>query len=291
MAPGTFLPACRGPDPAPRPAGFTPPPLSCDSHAHIIGEATRYPMVPQRSYTPPPASVESYRHMLKILGMQRGVIVQPSFYGTDNRCAREAVRQSEGRLRGIAVVGPQVEPGLLADLDADGFRGARFNLLFGGGLSFDALETVARRVAPIGWHLQVLMDIRELPAMEARIASLPCDVVFDHLGHFPATEGVDSPGFTALRRLLDNNRTWVKLSGGYRLSNLPPPYGDLRLHARCLVAQRPDRLVWGSDWPHTALQGDMPNDGSLLDTLADWVPDATQRKRILVDNPAALYGF
>lgn len=282
---------CQPPDGTPRPASFTPPPLSCDSHAHIIGDPVHYPMVPERSYTPPTATIESYCHMLNTIGMERGVIVQPSFYGTDNRCTRDAVRASRGTLRGIAVVDPAVESRLLVEMTAEGFRGARFNLLFGGGLSFDALEEVARRVAHFGWHIQVLMDIRHLPAMEARISALPCHVVFDHLGHFPAEEGVNSPGFAALQRLLDKHRTWVKLSGGYRLSSMPPPYADLRPYARILCAQRPDRLVWGSDWPHPALQGEMPNDGALLDTLADWIPDETQRNRILVDNPATLYEF
>ncbi len=291
MASTVAAPACQPPDDVPRPAGFSPPPLACDSHAHIIGDPTRYPMVPERSYTPPPASVGSYRAMLKTIGMQRAVIVQPSFYGTDNRCTRDAVRESQGAFRGIAVVGPQVAPELLAELTAEGFRGARFNLLFGGGLSLDGLEEVALRVARFGWHVQLLMDVRELPEIEARIAGLPCPVVFDHLGHFPAADGADAPGFAALQRLLDNGRTWVKLSGGYRMSALPPPYPDLRVYAQRLCGQRPDRLVWGSDWPHTALQGVMPNDGELLDTLAHWIPDEAIRNRILVENPAALYGF
>ncbi len=286
-------PGCQPPDPAPRPAGFTPPPHACDSHAHIIGEPARYPMVANRSYTPPPASIAAYRAMLAALGLERGVIVQPSFYGTDNRCTQDALRASAGAFRGVAVVGAGVDAGLLAELSADGFRGARFNLLFGGGLSLDVLEDVAARVARVGWHVQLLIDIRQLPAIEARIAALPCPVVFDHLGHFPvpASGAEGEAGFAALERLVGNGRTWVKLSGGYRLSALPPPYADLRGFAQRLCALRPDRLVWGSDWPHTALEGEMPNDGPLLDTLADWVPDTATRKRILVDNPAALYDF
>ncbi len=285
------FPTCRPPDPSPRPAGFTPPALACDSHAHIIGPVDRYPMVTPRSYTPPPASLASYQAMLHTLGIQRAVIVQPSFYGYDNQCTRDALRASHGAFRGVAVVPPDVSSHELDALQADGFRGARVNLLFRGGSSLEGLEALASRLADRGWHLQFLMDISTLPALQARIEGLPCEVVFDHLGHFHPTGPGSAEGFVALERLMDKGRTWVKLSGGYRLSSQPTPYPDLRLFAQRLVQRRPDRLVWGSDWPHTAFEGDMPNDGALLDTLAEWVPDVTTRNQILVDNPARLYDF
>ena len=229
--------------------------------------------------------------MLKILGVERAVIVQPSIYGTDNSCTRDALAQSNGAWRGVAVVDRKVKRKVLAELSAGGFCGARLNLLYRGGVPLDALEDVAGKVATFGWHLQLLLDIRVLPVVANRIAALPCPVVFDHLGHFPADLPEVAPGFAVLRRLMDNGRTWVKLSGGYRLSKLAPPYADIRAYAQQLCRQRPDRLVWGSDWPHTAIEGVMPNDGALLDTLADWVPDQALRKRILVDNPAILYGY
>lgn len=284
-------PTCRSPDPAPRPAGFTPPKLACDCHAHIIGPPASYPMVTPRSYTPPPASLVSYQAMLQTLGIQRGVIVQPSFYGFDNRCTREALRAAPDAFRGVAVIPPDVSAKELAELHADGFRGARVNLLFLGGSSLESLDALASRIAHLGWHLQFLMDIATLPALQGRIEALPCDVVFDHLGHFQPSGPGSTEGFAALERLMDNGRTWVKLSGGYRLSTQQTPYPDLRSFAQRLVQRRPDRLVWGSDWPHTAFEGDMPNDGALLDTLAHWVPDETTRNQILVDNPARLYGF
>lgn len=284
-------PTCRPPDPEPRAAGFTPPALSCDCHAHIIGSRDEYPMASPRSYTPPPASLQAYQHMLSTLGIQRAVIVQPSFYGLDNRCTRDAIRASRGAFRGVAVIPTDVSLAELSALNADGFRGARFNLLFRGGVSLDGLEALAPKLADLGWHLQFLLDIATLPGLQQRIAALPCDVVFDHLGHFHPTGPGSEAGFTALERLMDNGRTWVKLSGGYRLSSQPAPYRDLRSFAQRLVHCRPDRLVWGSDWPHTVFEGEMPNDGALLDTLADWVPDDTTRNRILVDNPSRLYGF
>lgn len=282
---------CRPPDPAPRAARFVPPPLACDCHAHIIGAPSEYPMVMPRSYTPPPASLAAYRTMLKTIGVQRAVIVQPSFYGTDNRCTRDAVRSSGGAFRGVAVVDPNTHPDLLADMNAEGFRGARINLLFRGGLPLDAMEVLATEINRFGWHLQLLIDIATLPALEKRLARLPCAIVFDHLGHFTLGSEASEAGFQAMERLLDNGRTWVKLSGGYRLSSLPAPYVDLRSFARRLCSRRPDRLVWGSDWPHTSFEGEMPNDGALLDMLADWVPDVETRNRILVNNAAELYGF
>jgi 2-pyrone-4,6-dicarboxylate lactonase len=248
-------------------------------------------MVTPRSYTPPPASLQAYRTMLHTLGIERAVIVQPSFYGVDNRCTREAVRAAQGAFRGVAVVPPDVSVSELAEMDSEGFKGARFNLLFRGGVSLDGLESLAPRLADLGWHLQFLIDIATLPALEHRIAALPCDVVFDHLGHFQLSDEAHATGFAAMERLLDTGRTWVKLSGGYRLSSQSAPYPELRTFAQRLVQRRPDRLVWGSDWPHTAFDGEMPNDGALLDTLADWVPDEVIRNRILVDNPTRLYGF
>jgi predicted TIM-barrel fold metal-dependent hydrolase len=282
---------CQPPDPHPRPAAFRPPPFACDTHAHIVGNIADYPLVQDRSYSPAPASAEQYKSMLEIIGIQRAVIVQPSFYGFDNRCTRDAVCQSAGAWRGVAVLPPTTDRAFLAGMTGDGFRGARINLLFAGGASLEALEDTARRVADFDWHVQVLMDIRQLPEVESRIAALPCQVVFDHLGHFPPADGLDSPGFLSLRRLLDTGRVWVKLSGGYRVSRLPPPFEDLRAFAQCLGAQRPDRLVWGSDWPHTAIEGKMPDDGALLDTLASWIPDEKTRNGILVENPATLYRF
>jgi predicted TIM-barrel fold metal-dependent hydrolase len=285
------LQPCQPPDLHTRAASFKPPPFACDTHAHIVGNTADYPLVQDRSYSPALASALQYKSMLQVIGIQRAVIVQPSFYGFDNRCTRDAVCQSGGAWRGVAVLPPTADRALLAGMTSDGFRGARINLLFAGGSSLEALENTARRVADFDWHVQILMDIRQLPGVESRIAALPCHVVFDHLGHFPPAEGLESPGFRSLRRLLDTGRVWVKLSGGYRVSNFPPPFEDLLPFAQCLCEQRPDRLVWGSDWPHTAIEAKMPNDGALLDTLASWIRDEQTRNRILVDNPATLYRF
>lgn len=284
-------PYCLAPDPSHRRPGWTVPPGACDTHAHVIGPPHRFPYVADRSYTPPEAPPEAYLGMLDALGLDRGVLVQVSVHGTDNRRMVEVLRSRPARLRGIAVVAPDVSDNELADLAAAGVRGLRLNVLFGGGVGFDALETLASRIAGLGWHLQFLLDARELPALAPRLERLPVPFVVDHMGHMPTAAGFDHPGFQTLLRLVRDCGCWVKLSGAYRTSSAGPPFTDTIPFARALVEAAPDRMVWGSDWPHVAMDTYMPNTGDLLDLLATWVPDEALRRRILVDNPARLYGF
>ncbi len=229
--------------------------------------------------------------MHRALGIERGVLVQVSVHGTDNRLLVETLRRHPERLRGIAVVTPDVAEAELDVLDAAGVRGLRCNELFGGGIGLEAIETLARRIARRGWHLQLLMDGRRLPSISARLTQLPVPFVIDHMGYIPTASGLDGPGFRELCTLLKEADCWVKISGANRISSQPIPYRDTIPIAQALVAVRPERVVWGSDWPHVAIKGPMANDGVLLDLLAKWVPDEAARNRILVDNPAALYGF
>lgn len=284
-------PPCQGPDPHPRAPHFRPPPGSCDTHAHVIGSPERYPFTPRRSYTPPPAPEEAYFAMHDALGIERGVLVQVSVHGTDNRLLVETLRRHPQRLRGIAVVAPDISEADLDVLDAAGVRGLRCNELFGGGIGLEAMETLAKRIAHRGWHLQLLIDGPRLLSASARLARLPVPFVVDHMGYIPAANGVGDPGFQELCKLLKEADCWVKISGANRISTQPVPYRDTIPLARTLVATRAERLVWGSDWPHVAIEGPIANDGTLLDLLAEWVPDEATRNRILVDNPAALYGF
>ncbi len=284
-------PSCQGPDPIVTPPTFAVPPFACDTHAHVIGSGDRFPMVAERSYTPPPAPQSAYLAMLDGLGMARGVLVQVSVHGTDNRCMVEALSAHRERLRGVAVVAPDVTNGELEALHEAGVRGVRINVLFGGGVALDALELLAARVAPLGWHVQLLIDARQLTELGPRIANLPVEVVIDHMGHLPVDAGVGHPGFLWLLRLLKAGKAWVKLSGAYRLSKRGAPFHDTRAFAYALVEAAPERCVWGSDWPHVAVDWPMFNTGSLLDLLPVWVPDEALRNRILVDNPARLYGF
>ena len=288
---GLQAPPCQGPDPLPRAPRFRMPRGACDCHAHVIGSPGRYPFTAERSYTPPPAPEEAYFAMHNALGIERGVLVQVSVHGTDNRLLVETLRRHPRRLRGIAVVTPDVADAELDVLDAAGVRGLRCNELFGGGVGLEAMETLARRIARRGWHLQLLIDGRRLPSISARLARLPVPFVIDHMGCIPTAGGLGGPGFQELCKLLQEADCWVKISGANRIASEPIPYRDTIPFARALVAARPERAVWGSDWPHVAIKGPMVNDGVLLDLLAEWVPDAATRTRILVDNPAALYGF
>lgn len=283
-------PACRGPDPVIRAPSFSVPRGACDAHAHVIGSPPDYPFVSDRSYTPPEAGPGAYRRMLDSLGCERGVLVQVSVHGTDNRLLVETLRADPARLRGIAVVTPDVSERELTDLSEAGVRGARVNVLFGGGVSLAAMETLASKIAPFGWHLQLLMDARHLPELGPRIERLPVEVVFDHMGHMPVGAGVDHPGFLWLVRLLKEGRAWVKLSGAYRIS-AGAPFRDTLPFARALIEAAPERCLWGSDWPHVAVSGPMPNTGDLLNLLQLWAPDEATRRRLLVDNPARLYAF
>ena len=289
--PDAAIPGCQAYNPDPGKPKLAIPAGSCDCHAHIFGPADKYPFAPNRSYTPPEAGIEAYGRMLAALGFERAVIVQPSVYGIDNRCTRDAVVASGGKWRGVAVVEPCVTESQLADLHAAGCRGVRINLLFKGGLQLNVLEQIARAIKPLGWHVQLLLDGRDLPQLADRLKRLPVDVVVDHMGHMPASLGVGHAGFQTLLELLRGGRCWVKLSGAYRISSLPQPYDDAVPFARALVETAPDKLVFGTDWPHPSITIPMPQDAMLLDLLPTWVPDEATRRRILVENPARLYDF
>lgn len=266
---------------------------SVDTHMHVFGPQTRYAYTQNRTYTPTDASLEAYRHMTNTLGIDRTVVVQPSVYGTDNSATRDAVVALGAKCgRGVAVVDAAVSDDELDALHADGFRGVRMNLLFKGGVDFDAVKTLAKRLADRNWHIQFLVDVSNFEGVYERLSALPTDVVIDHMGHAPAKLGTAHAGFQDMLRLLDTGRCWVKLSGPYRFTaQATAPYDDVTPIAQALVAANPERLVWGSDWPHPYIAVPMPNDGALADMLPTWVPNAATRHKILVENPEKLYGF
>jgi 2-pyrone-4,6-dicarboxylate lactonase len=284
-------PYCLAPSSRMEPAAFEMPAGACDTHAHVIAASSAYPMAPSRSYTPPPAPEDKYLAMLAATGCSRGVIVQISVYGTDNRYMLEVLGRHPDRLRGIAVVPPEVTDQELEAMHAAGVRGLRINVLFpGAGLSFEAMETLARRIAPMGWHMQFLVDGRDLPGLLPRMRKLPCPGVIDHMGHMPAALGFHYPGFQAVRELVVNHGWWTKLSGAYRISDDYEGFSEVVPIAQALIEAAPDRVVWGSDWPHVAMPR-MPDTGRLRNLLKVWAPDPLTRERILVDNPSRLYGF
>lgn len=286
------IPVCAPADRDPRPAAFTPPPGACDCHAHVFGPLARYPVVAERTYTPSEASLAEYRRMLAALGLERGVIVQPSVYGTDNRATLDAVSEGGENFRAVVVVDDDATVTELRAMHDKGARGARVNVLFASDAQLANLKTLAATLAEIGWHMQMLIDVSKFPDLYEFAKGLPAPVVFDHLGHMPTGLGLENPGFQDMLRLLDEGRCWIKLSGSYRFTaERETPYDDVAPFARKAVEVNPDRLVWATDWPHPHIPTPMPNDGALLDMLADWAPDEAVRNRILVDNPATLYGF
>ncbi|MGK8202273.1 amidohydrolase family protein [Burkholderia cenocepacia] len=283
---------CAAPLPDVAPPVFDMPAGAVDTHAHVIATGPDYPLVEQRSYTPPPASEQQYLAMLDALGCTYGVLVQVSVHGTDNRYMLHALRRHPQRLRGVAVVSPEIGDRELEAMHEAGVRGLRINVLFGGGIGFAAMETLAHRIKDLGWHMQFLMDVKTLPELMPRMTRLPITGIVDHMGHTPVDAGLAAPGFAALRELVVGHGFWVKLSGAYRISHRFPAFDDVTPFAQALIADAPDRMVWGSDWPHVSLEPDrMPDTGDLRNLLAQWAPDAATRRRILVDNPARLYGF
>jgi predicted TIM-barrel fold metal-dependent hydrolase len=281
---------CQGPDPHPRQPRFAVPAGAIDSHFHLFGSLSRYAMVDEREYTPPPATPQHARHLFDTLGIARAVVIQPSIYGDDNRAQLEGAAELGIPFRAV-VVAPHATPDReMADLHEQGARAMRFILAHPGGLPVSDLERAAARMKEMGWHVQLLAKGPQLLELEPRIAKLACPAVIDHIGMIRPDEGVQQAAFQAVLRLLRAGH-WVKLSGGYRLSQQPPPYRDLVPYVRELIAAAPDRIIWASDWPHVFIKGAMPNTTDLLDLLVEWVPDETARRRILVDNPARLYGF
>ncbi len=268
------------------------PPGACDTHMHFYDN--RYPTAPTATFTPPNAWIEDYRTLRARLGIERTVVVQPTTYGRDNSCTLEAVAALGNSARGIAVVDETVTDAELDRLNKAGIRGVRFHMLPGGAVPWEILEPVAARIQPVGWHVQLQLDGRLLPEREALIKRIPGTLVIDHTGKFLEPVPVDHPAFRILARLVENGRTWVKLSAPYETSKIGRPlYDDVGAMAKALVRATPDRMLWASNWPHPSPTARVPapDDAELLDVLLDWAPDDATRRKILADNPAKLYGF
>ncbi|ANN67392.1 amidohydrolase family protein [Bordetella bronchialis] len=266
---------------------------ACDSHLHIFDP--RFAEQPGNGAPFRDGTVRDYRAVAARMGTRRAVIVQAKRYGTDNACLLDAVAQFHGQARGIAVVAPGVDDATLRALDAGGVRGLRFSVWNPADtvMTVDMIDTLARRIAGLGWHAQLHMSGDQVVAHAAMLARLPCPVVFDHMARLPPGLGVRHPAWGIVRGLIDRGRCWVKLSGAY-LNTLRggPDYPDAGAVARAFVQAAPQRLVWGSDWPHVTERPHVPPDTvRLLALLAQWAPDAAVRHRILVDNPRELYGF
>lgn len=268
------------------PAGAT------DCHAHVFGPQSRFPYLPGAAYIPPDATPQNFADMLTAIGCQRAVLVQPSVYGPDNACMVAALKSGVFNFRGIAVVEPNVSDKELQTLHDAGVRGIRINLASETeGLTLADGERLAPRLKEMGWHLQFFLDLEKMPQAEALLASLKINIVIDHFAKCQAANGVDAPAFQALLRLVKRDNVHAKLMGAYFLSKNKPQYPEVTPLARAMAAAAPDRMLFGTDWPHPAAREQMPDDGTLADMFGAWVPDEALRKKILVDNPARLYGF
>lgn|SRR5215813_10430094 len=279
---------------------FDVPDGACDTHIHVIGNPAEFPMSPERDYTPPPATAAQLIDVLKFLHVSRGVIVTPTIYGNDNSATVAAVKQlGRERARGVAMVDDSVPAGTLDAMKDEGITGIRLLLSRSGTLQSKHLMSRIELAKELGWHVQISTPPDVVAALAPELAASPVPLVLDYFGWIAG--GVDQPGFDAVLSLLKSGRVYVKLSEPYRLSKKAPDYNDLAPVVQALVAANPDRVLWGSGWPHvdssgavgrTKIAANLPVDtGHLLNLLAIWVPDVETRRKILVDNPARLYGF
>lgn len=291
----------------PTPAVFTPPAGGCDCHTHVFGPFDRYPLARERSYTPPPAPVDDLIARLDRTGLARAVIVQPSAYGTDNRRTLDAVASYPDRLRAVVVIDGTESDATLSEMHGKGARGVRLNLISAGGprgtTVAELLTRVASRIRPLGWHIQIYTDLEVIAENATTLQGLGVDIVLDHMAKVDATRGSAHPQFSMLRRLVDTGRVWVKLSGTYRVS--PDFHGNAAVTAlaRTLIALNPERMVWGTDWPHLANHNRVASAeppgidyhaidyGQLLSLLAEWTEDENVTGQVLSRNPARLYDF
>jgi D-galactarolactone isomerase len=267
------------------------PPGACDCHIHVFGPRERFPLAADLAYTPADAPVEAYLTVCQRLGLQRTVVIQPSAYGIDNACTLEAVAHLQPNARGIAVVDPAIPDAGLEQLHNAGIRGLRFSLVVKNAMRPEHLEAMARRIRPLGWHIQFRSTARDLPPLEPLLRKLPVDVCLDHLGGIPPEVPLTHPAWQTLFRLLAGGHCWVKLSAPYQLSRMPGPgYADYALQVRALATAAPQRLLWGTNWPHPLVET-KPDDADLLDSLGEWIAEESVRRAIHVENPAVLYGF
>jgi predicted TIM-barrel fold metal-dependent hydrolase len=270
------------------------PENACDSHHHIY-DPIRFPYVPEDVRNQPPAGVDAYGLLQKRLGTSRNVIVQPSAYGFDNACTLDALDQMGSNARAVVVIDPSVSDGELSMMNRKGVRGIRFNITRGASKNHDSIMTLAQRVHAFGWHCQFWMSAEDTVEMESLLHRLPNQIVFDHRGHIPQPEGIDHPAFKVICGLIEKGKGWVKLSGLYQDTKTGgPDYADTVKVGRAFVEVAPERMVWGSDWPHPNIFSERqpwPDDARMLDQLAVQAPDENIRHKILVSNPAQLYGF
>ena len=279
------------PNPDPRRPRLTCPPGAWDTHIHLFGPASRFDFDPQSPYRSADALPETYLELQARLGLSKAVIVSAGGYGRDTRHLLDVLERFPRRFVGVALPPEDLSDDEIERMHRLGVRGVCFVSANRWSFLPPIMPELAARVAERGWHVQFHPSGTDLPDYEDALMKLPSDIVIDHFGNAPTSGGIDQPAFKALLRMLESGRVWVKMSGPMRCTKQEFPYSEIVPYARELVRHAPDRVVWGSDWPHVNMNDRfMPNDGDLFDLLADWVPDEKARHKILVENPEALYG-
>lgn len=289
-----MIPTCKAPDPNTRKPKYQPPAGACDAHCHIFGPGDKYPYAPNRSYTPPDAPLSRFKELQAILGLERAVLVNASCHGSDNTVIVDAIAQSGGKYRGVANSDDTFTEKDFEKLHEAGFRGVRFNFVkhLGGMPDMGEFRRTLDRIKHLNWHIDLHFDAGDLVEHADLIKSLPVAFIIDHMGRVPTKAGLEQEPFQRLLDLARNNeKCWVKISGAERISSAGPPFTDAVPFAQALLEAAPDRILWGTDWPHPNISKHMPNDGDLVDLIPLMMPDPAMQKRILVDNPHRLYQF
>ncbi len=292
------LPYALGPDPNTRPPSFEMPDRACDTHFHIFGPPDKFPFAETRRYTPPGGPFEHYQNVMRITGLTRAIAVQPTAHGMDNSAILDAVARSGGAMRAVVRFNDETSDAELERLNTAGARGARFSLMSDRSGSVETIEHALPRMEKLGWSLVLHVETDHFVDNEAFIRNIPIPTVIDHMARCRPADGLDQPAFRLLLDLLGNDRFWVKICGADKSSALKQaraaegfPFADMIPLGQAVIAAAPDRVIWGSDWPHgnTFEPGRIPNEGDLLDLIAEMAGDAETLGKILVDNPSRLY--
>jgi predicted TIM-barrel fold metal-dependent hydrolase len=281
------------PDPDTRKPKFRPPPNACDAHCHIFGPAAKFPYDPKASYHPPDAPFEALQRLHSLLGLERAVIVHASCHGADMRVTLDAIARANSKYRGTAIIDESCTENDFERMHEGGIRAVRFNFVrhLGGRPDPGFFRRTIDRIKPLGWHLILHLDAEDLVELDATLRKVPIPMVIDHMGRVKAAAGLEQKPFKVLLEWMRHDKFWVKVCGPERVSSMGPPFTDAVPFARALIEAAPDRILWGTDWPHPNVGKYMPNDGDLVDLFAQMAPEPELQRKILVDNPSRLYGF
>ena len=290
----TDIPMCMAPVAETRTPVYQAPPGACDAHCHIFGPASEFPYAPTRKYTPPDAGKDRLRQLHGVLGLERAVLVQASCHGTDNRAMLDAIASSNGKWKGVCIASDTFTDEDFAALNDGGVRGVRFNFVthLGGAPDLEKMQRVVQRVKQFNWHLVIHVNAEDIVKYEEFFSGFDdLPIIVDHMGRVPTDGGIHQPAFRILCDFMRRENWWVKVCGAERISAAGPPFYDAVPYAQALIRIAPERILWGTDFPHPNIKRHMPNDGDLVDLIPLIMPDEAIQRQVLVDNPARLYGF